>query len=100
MSFTSSFTLKSFLISYINKSSIVLSTRLDKTIKALINSYSKKEETSYSTSRIINYLNKLRVVYFFRRLDYKDSNKAKELKSKYFFYLITKSLLISFRTFT
>ena len=73
--------IKDFITRFINNCSIVKSSRLDKTIKAIINSYLKKNlEEKYNS--LINYLNKIRVIYYLKRLEYRDSNKVKELKGK------------------
>ena len=73
--------IKDFITRFINNCSIVKSSCLDKTIKAIINSYLKKNsEEKYNS--LINYLNKIRVIYYLKRLEYRDSNKAKELKGK------------------
>lgn len=59
----------------INNCSIVYSSKLDRTFKALINSYKSREELA-----IVDYLNKLRIIYYIKRLEYRDSKKARELK--------------------
>lgn len=69
---------KFFISRVINKCSIVSSSKLDKTIKALINNYKARD-----LDTIIDYLNKLRVIYYLKRLEYRDSLKAKEYKGKY-----------------
>ena len=66
---------KFFITRVINNCSIVPSSKLDRTIKALINNYRVRGEDS-----IIEYLNKLRIIYYIKRLEYKDSNKARILK--------------------
>lgn len=67
-----------FLISrVINSCSIVPSSRLDGTIKAIINYYRAREDWI-----LIDYLNKIRIIYYIKRLEYRDSNKARDLKGK------------------
>lgn len=66
---------KFFITRVINNCSIVPSSKLDRTFKALINNYRVRGEDS-----IIEYLNKLRIIYYIKRLEYKDSNKARILK--------------------
>jgi hypothetical protein len=73
--------LRTFIIKFINNCSIVKSTRLDKTIKAIINNYNNLKVNYLDTSFIIEYLNKLRIIYYLKRLEFFNSNKAKELKS-------------------
>lgn len=68
---------KYFLLNVINNCSIVPSSKLDRTIKAIINSL----EEEYKED-LLSYLNKLRIIYYLRRLEYKDSKKAKEYKDK------------------
>lgn len=68
---------KYFLLRIINNCSIVPSSKLDRTIKAIINSL----EEEYKED-LLPYLNKLRIIYYLRRLEYKDSRKAKEYKDK------------------
>lgn len=67
-----------FLTTFVNNCSIVKSSRLDKTLKAVINKYSKNEIESLDSSFLISYLNKLRIIYYLKRLDY--FNKAKSLR--------------------
>lgn len=67
-----------FITTFINKCPIVKSSRLDKTIKAIINSYSKNELEILDSSFLISYLNKLRIIYYLKRLDY--YNRAKSLR--------------------
>jgi len=75
---------KEFISRFINKCFIVKSSRLDKTIKAIINIYSKEE----NREDIINYLNKIRIIYYLKRLEYKDPNKATIYKGNYRIYLL------------
>jgi hypothetical protein len=97
-------TLRSFLLNEVNKSTYVTPTRLDRTLKALINRFTKElkkipkeesieEESSYFRANdlytLIDYINKLRIHYFFRRLEYRKREKAKELRSKSLLYLLS-----------
>lgn len=81
MSFT--ITPKNFIIKFINKCPIVKSSRLDITIKGLINTFNKDKNT-----KLINYLNKLRIIYYLNRLEYKDSTKARSYKSKFYYLFL------------
>lgn len=64
-----------FISRVINTCSIVKSSRLDKTIKALINNFRNKENLL-----IVEYLNKIRIIYYLKRLEYSNSSKAREYK--------------------
>ena len=64
-----------FISRIINYCPIVKSSRLDKTLKALINSYKEKDARD-----IVEYLNKIRIIYYLKRLEYKDTIKAKNYK--------------------
>lgn len=75
---------KYFLLKVVNKCPIVPSSKLDRTIKAIINSL----EEEYKED-LLPYLNKLRIIYYLRRLEYKDSKKAKEYKDKSTFFPFT-----------
>ena len=78
--------IKYFLLRIINNCSIVPSSKLDRTIKAIINSL----EEEYKED-LLPYLNKLRIIYYLKRLEYKDSKKVKEYKDKYIpFYIFRK----------
>lgn len=81
MSFT--LNLKGFIITFINNCPIVKSSRLDSTIKAIINNYSNNPYYNI----FIPYLNKIRIIYYLKRLEYKDKTKAKEYKGKPLIYL-------------
>lgn len=59
-----------FLKNKVNSSLIVPSSKLDKTIKAVINTYSNGDK-KYK-KEIIEYLNILRVIYYIKRLKYKN----------------------------
>lgn len=74
---SSSLTIRDFTIKFINRCPIIRSSRLDRTLKALINSFS-----SSNYLEEIDYLNKLRVIYYLKRLEYKDYELASKYKSK------------------
>ena len=76
MSYT--ITIKTFIRSFINTYSKVPSSRLDRTLKALINTFTKE-----SREDIVDYLNKIRIIYYLKRLEYKDSALAKTYKGIY-----------------
>lgn len=80
---------KYFLLNVINNCSIIPSSKLDRTIKGIINSL----EGEYKED-LLSYLNKLRIIYYLKRLEYKDSKKAKEYKDKF------TPLLKPFKSFT
>ena len=73
--------LPTFIKVVVNKCSIVKSTRLDKTIKALINYY-LYNSSLYNKELVITYLNKIRVIYYLKRLDYFNKEKSLEYKGK------------------
>lgn len=73
--------LKYFITRFINNCPIVKSSRLDKTIKAVINNYIRLNSNDIYSDFII-YLNKIRVIYYLKRLEYKDINKTKEYKGQ------------------
>lgn len=76
---SSTLTIKDFILKFINNCPIVSSTRLDKTIKALINNYNSR-----NLIEEVEYLNKIRVIYYFKRLDYRYPSISKKYKGKYF----------------
>ena len=76
MSYT--ITIKTFIRSFINTYSKVPSSRLDRTLKALINTFTKE-----SREDIVDYLNKIRIIYYLKQLEYKDSALAKTYKGIY-----------------
>ena len=78
----SSLTLSSFTSYYINNSLDVPSTKVDKTLKAIINNF-KRDSLDSSSTIIVDYLNKLRTLYFLERLKYYNPSKERDLKSKY-----------------
>ena len=60
---------KSFItFNLINKSSLVRSTKIDSTIKDIINNINIIED--YVTSYLLEYLNTLRILYYIKRLEY------------------------------
>lgn len=71
-----------FIKQYINNSTKVSSTKIDKTIKYLINTLNTMLEIR-SSSILIDYLNNVRIVYFIKRLKYYDFKQYLELTSKY-----------------
>jgi len=71
---------RSFITKFVNSCSIVKSSRLDKTIKATINYYSNRSRDDPLSNFVINYLNKLRIIYYLKRLDYLNREKALRLK--------------------
>lgn len=91
-----SFTLDSrrFITTFINKDPLVKSSRLDKTLKALINKYRFNNIKRIDTLFIIGYLNKLRIIYYLKRLDYYNRAKALRLKGIYLILLITFKLIL------
>jgi len=97
-------TLRSFLINEVNRSTYAKPTRLDRTLKGIVGRYStllgilsnkenSLESSSYTPNELenlIDYVNRLRVNYYFKRLEYRYSYKAKEFKGKsrnlYFYF--------------
>jgi hypothetical protein len=73
-----------FISNTINNSSIVKSTKLDSTIKAIINNFKRLD--SKESSYIIEYLNTLRIIYYLKRLKYYNSTRYSTTLSKYFNY--------------
>ncbi|KAH5001163.1 hypothetical protein HBI74_252190 [Parastagonospora nodorum] len=71
----------SFISSTINNSLVVKPTKLDSTLKAIINNYRKLKDKN--SAYIIEYLNTLRIVYYLSRLSYYNSNKYRVTLSKY-----------------
>ena len=92
----STFTTSSFIAKFVNNSSIVTSTELESTIKAIINNYKAREITN--KSQLIEYLNKLRIIYFLRRLKYRNTLRASKLNSKYSIYSTTTYTNYYYRT--
>lgn len=85
-----------FTTKFINNCADVKSSRLDKTIKAIINTYSSRGLEDSNALFLIDYLNKLRIIYYLKRLDYYKPSKALRLKSKLsnlLLYSITNSSL-------
>lgn len=77
---------RGFITLYVNNCPLVKSSRLDKTIKATINHYNTTLK-GIDYSNFISYLNKLRVVYYLKRLEYRDKGKAREYKGIPLVYL-------------
>ena len=73
-----------FISNTINNSSIVNSTKLDSTIKAIINNY--KRLNSKESSYIIQYLNTLRIIYYLKHLKYYNITRYNTTLSKYIYY--------------
>ena len=61
----------SFITKTINYSTIVPSSKLDRVLKAIINNF-KVKKTSKSLE-IIDYLNTLRIIYYIKRLKFKNN---------------------------
>jgi len=81
---------REFITRFINKCPIIRSSRLDTTIKAIINNYSNKNK-----EEVVGYLNKIRIVYYLKRLEYRDTKRVRALKSTlYPFTPITLLLII------
>ena len=68
---------KYFLYKIVNSCSIVPSSKLDRIIKGVINNLEGENKETLTI-----YLNKLRIIYYLKRLDYKAPTKAKEYKGK------------------
>lgn len=79
-------TLSKFAKDYINNSRDTSTTKVDKTLKAIINTYNRDSSIT-SSSTFIEYLNKLRTLYFLERLKYYNPTKGLEIKSKITFLL-------------
>lgn len=69
-----------FINTYIKKNSTLKATKLDETIKGIINNLRKKR-TEISTL-LIDYLNILRIIYFLKRVKFSKSNRFSNLKRK------------------
>lgn len=70
-----------FITRFINNSPDVKSSRIDKTIKAIINNLRTRRDLQ--ALEIIEYLNKVRIIYFIKRLKYYNFAKYKEILGKY-----------------
>lgn len=75
---SSPLTLRDFIIKFVNKCPIIRSTRLDRTLKALINNYNRKNDLE-----ITDYLNKIRIIYYLKRLEFRNNTLALKYKSKF-----------------
>ena len=68
-----------FINKFINNNSIVPSTKIEGTIKAIINNFiNNSTENNYI---FIKYLNIIRVIYYLKRLKYYNFNSFKKLQS-------------------
>lgn len=77
----------------INPSTTVSTTKLDITLKGVIN-YLREDYTSTSRE-IVDYLNMLRIVYYLARVKYYNKEEFKKLNSKYTtFYPYFKDLIL------
>lgn len=81
-----------FIYRFINNNSIVSSTKVDSTIRFIINNLDK----SRTSSILRKYLNILRVLYFLKRLKYKNLKEYKKLLSKYYSIFLLERLLKKF----
>lgn len=72
-----------FIRNFINNSNTIKSTRLDNSIKAIINHY--RELNLSNSNYIINYLNILRIIYYLKRLKYYNNSKFIYTSSKLYF---------------
>ena len=82
-----------FIRTIINNSNIVKSTKLDSTIKAIINNY--KARNIIKSDYIINYLNILRIIYYLKRLKYYNNNKYTYTLSKYLNIKFLKTIILT-----
>ena len=82
-----------FIRTTINNSNIVKSTKLDSTIKAIINNY--KARNINESNYIINYLNILRIIYYLKRLKYYNNNKYTYTLSKYLNIKFLKTIILT-----
>ena len=82
-----------FIRTTINNSNIVKSTKLDSTIKAIINNY--KARNIIKSDYIINYLNILRIIYYLKRLKYYNNNKYTYTLSKYLNIKFLKTIILT-----
>jgi len=83
----SSFSKVTFIRSTINNSSIVKSTKIDSTLKAIINS-TFKQESSLKKETLLEYLNTLRIVYYISRLRFYNISRYNSTISKFFFIFL------------
>ena len=72
-----------FIRTFINTSPNVKPSRLDKTIKGIITKYRRNTIESLDAPFLVEYLNKLRIIYFLKRLDYFNKPKALRLRGTY-----------------
>ena len=69
-----------FIKRYINKSSLLPTSKLDTTIRAVINRFIKDRSTL--SPLVIEYLNILRIIYFLKRLKYYKLDRFSDLSRK------------------
>ncbi len=77
------YTIEYFVRNYINNSNIVKFTKLDSTLKAIINNYKNNLDYIESTKEVVDYLNILRVIYYLKRLKYYNINRYQYNISKF-----------------
>ena len=75
-----------FVSSIINNSFLVKSTKLDSTIKAIINNY--KNINYQNLDIIIEYLNTLQIIYYLKRLHYYNLVRYSSTLSKFYFIFL------------
>ncbi|KAH8708424.1 hypothetical protein GQ44DRAFT_816019 [Phaeosphaeriaceae sp. PMI808] len=63
----------SFISTTINNSLVVRSTKVDSTLKAIINNYRKFKDIN--STYIVDYLNTIRIVYYLSRLSYYNKDR-------------------------
>lgn len=83
MSSTRVYTTSTILKDYFNNNLFITSTKLDSTLKAIINSINKEDISGFKYRRI-TYLNILRLVYSLKRIKYYNYPKYREIKGKYY----------------
>ena len=69
----SSLTYISFINKFVNNSKIVSTTKIDSTIKAIINNFIFNNNNN-SNNIIINYFNIIKIIYYLKRLKYYNFN--------------------------
>ena len=74
-----------FVRKNVNKSLYIRATRLDRTIKAIINSYTLPSNKKDSKIKLIalEYLNTLRIIYFLNRLKFFNKVEFRKLNRTY-----------------
>lgn len=81
---------KTFLLRIVNNCPLVPSSKLDRTIKGIINNLEERTKEDLTL-----YLNKLRIVYYLKRLEYRAPKKAREYRGKSFLPLKTTYFLLT-----